>query len=57
MILSWETFANQLIIAEVFYSNGEFDNPLPCITSSCVDSELFDIDLILFFKQKTAYEM
>ena len=48
MILSWETLALQLIIAEVFYSNGELGNYLSCITSSCVASELLDTGLIKY---------
>ena len=35
-----DSFAYQLIIAEVFYSNVKFDNPLSYITSSCVASDL-----------------
>ena len=31
MILSWKVLAYKLIITEVFQSNEEFDNPLPCI--------------------------
>ena len=38
MILSWKTFAYQWIIAEVFYSDGEFAKPTcnSCITLVCM---------------------
>ena len=36
MNLSWETFAYQWIIAEVFHSDEEFANPSSCITLVCV---------------------